>query len=62
MVIRMEEPMNSNEQKPKSLKKSYQTPELRVYGDVKDIIQSSGTPGSHIDAARGPAYGADRTH
>lgn len=53
--------MNSNEPKTKSLKKPYQTPELRVYGDVKDIVQSFGaSPGGHIDT-RSP-YSTDRTH
>jgi hypothetical protein len=51
--------MNEKKQELKSPKKSYQTPTLRVYGDLHEITLS-GMPGAHIDS-RGPFFGADRT-
>jgi hypothetical protein len=54
--------MNVSKQESKSPKKSYQTPTLRVYGDLHEITQANAAmPGAHLDA-RGPFYGCDRTH
>jgi hypothetical protein len=52
--------MNLNKEQSAPPKKSYQTPTLRVYGDLHEITQASTNFGTHIDS-RSP-YTADRTH
>jgi hypothetical protein len=51
--------MNLNKEQSASPKKSYQTPTLRVYGDLHEITQA-GSPGTKVDT-RSP-YSCDRTH
>jgi hypothetical protein len=52
--------MNQTKDQTEPRKKSYQTPTLRVYGDLHEITQTSNPMGSMTDS-RSP-YIADRTH
>ncbi len=54
--------MTVNKQESKVSKKSYQTPTLKVYGDMHEITQApAAMAGAHVDS-RGAFFGADRTH
>ena len=52
--------MNKTKEQSESPKKSYQTPTLRVYGNLHEITQASPRFGAHTDS-RNPGS-ADRTH
>jgi len=52
--------MNQTKEQLEPRKKSYQTPTLRVYGELHEITQASNPTGMMIDG-RSP-YLADRTH
>jgi hypothetical protein len=51
--------MNDSKQETKTPRKAYQSPTLRIYGDLREITLS-GMPGAHVDS-RGVGFGADRT-
>lgn len=52
--------MNQTKDQAEPRKKPYQTPTLRVYGDLHEITQTSNPNGMMIDS-RSPFLG-DRTH
>jgi hypothetical protein len=52
--------MNQTKDQTKPCKKIYQAPTLRVYGDLREITQTSNPLGMMTDS-RSP-YIADRTH
>jgi len=53
--------MIKNKEQSELSKKSYQTPILRVYGNLHEITQGVGArPGTHVDS-RNPGN-PDRTH
>ena len=47
-------PVSATPQQPK--KKSYQSPSLKVYGDVRALTRSGATTGKHFDISGGKIH------
>jgi hypothetical protein len=55
--------MSSNKEDSKITKKSYQSPTLKVYGDLHEITKSAGaSPGGKHTDTRNPFFPDTRTH